>query len=258
MKIFISWSGEKARKVALALKAFLQDVNQRIIAWLSDTDISAGGRWNVELGTQLETTNYGIICVTQESLASPWVLFESGALSKSVSGGRVCPYLIDVTRGQVSGPLSQFQAKEANREQSWQMLESINLSMGQEALSEDRLTKYFDTFWPTLEAVLIAVNRELQPLPSALRNELMRIVPPIFHRANRLEIYAFEADLPGWKINWNQAAIYVWAEIINVAISEKKLLDVIDLLCKDCSGNQPLNDLREKVRMWEGSLKTDL
>ena len=44
MKIFISWSGEKARRVARAVKAFLQDVNQQLIPWFSDTDISVGRR----------------------------------------------------------------------------------------------------------------------------------------------------------------------------------------------------------------------
>src|SRR5215217_1554754 len=110
MNIFISWSGEKSRRVALAMKAFLQDVNQRIIAWFSDADISAGERLGLELATKLETTDYGIICVTQASLESQWILFEAGALGKSVKGGRVCPYLIDLSRKQLSGPLSQFQA----------------------------------------------------------------------------------------------------------------------------------------------------
>ena len=68
MKIFVSWSGGKARRVAKALKAFLQDVNQQLMPWFSDTDISGGQRWGLELANQLETTNYGIVCVTQESI----------------------------------------------------------------------------------------------------------------------------------------------------------------------------------------------
>ena len=115
MKIFISWSGEKARRVAVALKAFLQDVNQGWIPWYSDADILAGQRWGAELATELETTEYGIVCVTQESLQNPWPMFEAGALSKSVKGARLCPYLIDIARSQLIGPLSQFQAKEASK-----------------------------------------------------------------------------------------------------------------------------------------------
>ncbi len=127
MKVFISWSGEKSRLVAIGLKAFLQDVNQRIIAWFSDTDIKAGDRWGNELASRLESSNYGIICVTQESLQSPWVLFEAGALGKVVTGSKVCPYLIDLTRKQLTGPLSQFQSKEATKEQTLEMLQSLDL-----------------------------------------------------------------------------------------------------------------------------------
>lgn len=96
MKVFLSWSGTKARFVATAMKVFLQDVNQRTIVWFSVSDILAGERWGLKLATELEGTDYGIICVTQESLQSPWTLFEAGALAKSVTGSRVCPYLIDV------------------------------------------------------------------------------------------------------------------------------------------------------------------
>ena len=49
MHIFISWSREKARRVAEKLKIFLQDVNQNLLPWVSEADIFAGQRWGVEL-----------------------------------------------------------------------------------------------------------------------------------------------------------------------------------------------------------------
>lgn len=119
MKVFISWSGEKSRLVAVGLKAFLQDVNQRIITWFSDIDIKAGDRWGSELAGRLESSNYGIICVTQESLQSPWVLFEAGALGKVVSGSKVCPYLIDLTRRQLTDPLTNFNRRKLLKNRHW-------------------------------------------------------------------------------------------------------------------------------------------
>lgn len=209
----------------------------------------------MELAAQLETTNYGIICVTQESLQSPWILFEAGALSKSVSGSRVCPYLIDLTRGQLDGPLSQFQAKEANKEQTWQMLQSINVSMDTEALTEVRLQKYFDTFWPTLESEVLAVNRELQPLPPALRQQLLEVLPRFFYKVHEIEMIAVFNDLPVWKINLNQASVYVWRELIQVATDEKKLQNLFDYLMEDWSGNDLIRELYAKVREWSDSLR---
>ena len=121
MKVFLSWSGTKARLVATAMKTFLQDVNQRTIVWFSASDISAGERWALNLATELEGTNYGIICATQESIQSPWTLFEAGALAKSVTGSRVCPYLIDVRADQLPGPFTHFQAKRATKDETWEI-----------------------------------------------------------------------------------------------------------------------------------------
>ena len=252
MNIFISWSGEKSKRVALALKAFLQDVNQRIIAWFSEEDITAGQRWGNELAAQLENTNYGIICVTQESLESKWVIFESGALSKSVKAGKVCPYLIDLDRRQLSGPLSQFQAKEANKEQTWQMLQSINLSIGDEALSEERLKKYFEAFWPSLSQVIDTVNGELRSLPSSLRNKLLDIMPKTFYRSSEIERLAVMTGISAWTINWNQAAIYIWSELIQTAVNEKKLRLLLECIVQD--GFEMRTDiiqLQSEVESWE-------
>ena len=90
MKVFISWSGTRSNRVGKALRIFLEDVNQAIKPWMSETDIDAGSRWAAELAKQLEETNFGIICLTPESLTSPWSLFEAGALSKSIRDSRVC------------------------------------------------------------------------------------------------------------------------------------------------------------------------
>src|SRR4051812_22693174 len=116
MKIFISWSGEQSRSIARALRTFLEDVNQRLDPWMSQTDIMAGSRWGIELAKQLDETHFGIICVTREALDSPWLLFEAGAISKSIERGRVCPYLIDLNPNELQGPLSQFQCKGAKRD----------------------------------------------------------------------------------------------------------------------------------------------
>lgn len=42
MKVFISWSGETSKKVALALKAWLPNVIQALDPWMSDKDIEKG------------------------------------------------------------------------------------------------------------------------------------------------------------------------------------------------------------------------
>jgi hypothetical protein len=251
MRVFISWSGDKARRVAIATKSFLQDVNQRTTVWFSDADIVAGQRWSNELSAQLDATNYGIICVTQESVQSPWVLFEAGALSKSVAHGLVCPYLIDVTRSDLSGPLSQFQAKECTREQTWEMLTSVNLAMTEDALVESRLRRYFDTYWPELEEKIALVNQELRPLPPDIVPRLLNTLPSVFYDVRRVEFLAQTAGVSVWKVNLNQAAIYVWRELIQVAITERRLTDLLERTVGDAPAlSAQLDDVIRRVQQW--------
>src|SRR4051812_6219646 len=84
LKVFISWSGERSKAVAEALKEWLPVIFQDLDAWVSSHDIKAGERWESEIGGQLETTDLGILCLTGDNLTAPWLLFEAGSLAKSV------------------------------------------------------------------------------------------------------------------------------------------------------------------------------
>jgi TIR domain len=112
MKVFVSWSGERSRLLAQALHSWLPLVLHYVKPWLSDADVSAGDRWATVVAKELETSNFGIICVTPENLNSPWVLFEAGALAKAMQGAKVIPLLFNLEFSDISGPLAQFQAKK--------------------------------------------------------------------------------------------------------------------------------------------------
>jgi hypothetical protein len=60
MKVFISWSGEKSREVALALREWLPDVINRVEHFVSSKDIDPGRRWQSEVAGELASTSYGI------------------------------------------------------------------------------------------------------------------------------------------------------------------------------------------------------
>ncbi len=69
---------------------------------MSDVDIDAGARGINEVFQQLETATVGVIVVTEENKNSPWLLFESGALSKQLCDkARVCPYLVGSMNGHL-------------------------------------------------------------------------------------------------------------------------------------------------------------
>lgn len=118
---------------------------------MSQEDIAAGSRWLSEIQTELSRSSLGIICITPENQASPWLLFEAGALSKALAHSNVCPLLLDLVPSHLSGPLSQFQASEANKEGIERIVASLNKSLGDAGIAADDVHEIVEVWWPRLE-----------------------------------------------------------------------------------------------------------
>ena len=121
---------------------------------MSEEDISAGSRWSNDVTKELSQSNFGIICVTPENQSNPWLLFEAGALSKTLDLSYVCPLLFDMSPGQLSGPLSQFQANQIDAIGLFKVLSTMNKALGSAQLSGDDLEEIFKVWWPGLEKKL--------------------------------------------------------------------------------------------------------
>ncbi|HST55234.1 MAG TPA: toll/interleukin-1 receptor domain-containing protein [Solirubrobacteraceae bacterium] len=154
MKVFISWSGTQSHKVAIALRDWLPSVLQIVEPYVSSEDIDKGARWSTDISKELEDSSFGIICVTPENIAAPWVNFEAGALSKSLDRSRVAPFLFAVDRTAVQGPLLQFQSTLIEENDVKKLLQSINKACEDHALDERRLSEIFEVWWPRLKGSL--------------------------------------------------------------------------------------------------------
>ena len=159
--IFISWSGSRSKWAAEALRDWLKVVLQAAKPWMSDTDIEKGARGLDELGKALEGMKIGIICLTPENLSSAWILFEAGALSKTLDAKtRVCTYLLaDLQPQDVKTPLGMFQWTKATKDDTRKLLHSINASLDTEPVPEADLDTLFDGMWPRLEEKLAALPK---------------------------------------------------------------------------------------------------
>lgn len=160
MKLFISWSGERSQALAQALREWLPLVLHYVEPWLSEADVSAGDRWAQAVAKELEASNFGIICVTPENVGSPWVLFEAGALAKSMQGAKVIPLLYNLEFSDITGPLAQFQAKKVERSGLAEVIQSINHATDH-AIPEDRVRQLFGALWPEFEKQLTHIPREV-------------------------------------------------------------------------------------------------
>lgn len=163
MKIFLSWSGDRSRAVATALREWLPLVLHYVDPYMSNADIDAGDRWAQSVANELSASNFGIVCVTPENVNSPWILFESGALAKSLESGRVIPILLDLDFSGISGPLAQFQAKKLARDGLLQVVSSIQTNC-EHAVPADRANQLFEALWPDLE-------RKIESIPEPKQEE---------------------------------------------------------------------------------------
>lgn len=143
MKIFISWSGDQSKKVAVALKNWLPNVFQEIKVWMSEQDIPAGKAWSIELGNALRECKVGIICLTPENLKSNWMLFEAGALSTAMENSRVIPYRFQLKGTDVGPPLSLIQGVDADEEGTYNLVKSINCAFAEPKFNDASLNKFF-------------------------------------------------------------------------------------------------------------------
>jgi len=158
MKVFLSWSGEASKAIASVFADWLPTLPLRIEVFFSASDIGSGERWSKLIDETLEASSFGILFMTKDNTAAPWIMFEAGALAKQVESSRVCPILFGIKPSDLQGPLSKFQARNFQREQILQLLEDMNTESGPGAIPAAALHKAFDRAWEELET---AVGKEL-------------------------------------------------------------------------------------------------
>jgi len=118
----------------------------------------------------LSNAQVGILCITRDNLHSDWVMFEAGALSKSLEKSHVCPILFGISNADLAGPLKQFQTTEFNRGEIHKLMATVNGRLGESKLPQKTFDGVFDMWWPTLEQkvseIMQAVNGPQEPIRS--------------------------------------------------------------------------------------------
>jgi hypothetical protein len=192
--VFISWSGERSNAVALKLREWLPRVIQAAKPWMSDIDIAKGSRGLNEVMKALSSMKVGIICLSPQNLETPWLLYEAGALSKAIDdSSRLCTYLLDGLEPEdVKPPLGMFQATRASKEDSRKLIQTINLSVSDDPLSDEDFDAVFDAMWPSLETTikslpLIEPTRAVRRKTDDMIIEILEIVRSEANR-NRVEV----------------------------------------------------------------------
>jgi len=171
VKVFLSWSGALSRSLAVELRDWLRMAVHHAEPWISSQDIGPGERWALALGQELGAADFAILAITVESQSSPWLLFEAGALARSVEA-RVVPVLLGVSPSELDGPLAQFQAVKANQEGIEQLVAAL-FSASASTLDAKEQDVVFERLWPILEGRLSELAAR------AARNEAVESVETV-------------------------------------------------------------------------------
>jgi len=150
--VFIGWSEEPSKLVALALQRLLPKLVKAADPWMSEESIEPGRQWRNEITNALSSAKIGIMCLTPTNMKSEWMHFEAGAITMAIKKRDkfVCPYLIGMNTIS-SGVFSDFQACTADEVGTLKLVLAINKALvGAEV--EDELKENFNTFWSDFEA----------------------------------------------------------------------------------------------------------
>jgi hypothetical protein len=171
MKVFISWPGPQSKRLGEAFRDWLPSVIQLVTPYFTPADIEKGTRWSTDISRELVESQVGIICITKENIHSDWILFEAGALSKSLEKSHVCPILFGISNADLAGPLKQFQTTEFEKGDMHKLLSVINSRLGENKLLQKTLDNVFDKWWPDLEIKIREILSESEDSDIPIRSD---------------------------------------------------------------------------------------
>jgi hypothetical protein len=176
MRIFVSWSGERGRALGTAVREFIPLIFQRAQVFTTADDIDKGSRWSTVLRQELESVDTAIICLTPESLNSPWLAFEAGAILTRLGPSHIFVLAAGLSVADVSGPLAAFQISPVDRSSCQRLFEQLNRG-SEPVLSESVLSRLFEAMWPSfdtqLQSLLSGSERESKAVTARPDRDLL-------------------------------------------------------------------------------------
>lgn len=281
MKVFISWSGDRTKKVAEAFNEWLGQLIQATEPWMSP-NIEKGKRWNDEIKKALGESKIGIICLDKDNLNSKWILFEAGAIAKT-DDAHPCTFLLDIKPSDVEPPLGDFQHTIFEKDDIRRLAHTINekvRSSGEKTLDAARLNSLFDNLYPNLEIKLKEILK-IQPTNKHVQRDDRDILEEILQTVRAIQQDGKEENIIFDKNSWTQ--IYAeykkkygspllkknpfelsYNEFVE-ALKENRIRSTIDGLVVDdkqsakseveISNINELNEFRRKYRQGQGDKK---
>ena len=185
MRIFIGWSGETGRNVAGILSRWLRTLFPDIEISTPLDDIMPSWVFVLQDADELKSADYGLICVTRESVQSPQLYYEAGVLSTAVN--YITPFLFDVTPSELVDPLRSFQSVTGGQDDLWNFVSELasilNKNHTENSINLDSLKRLFDMTYPVLQKELneLRVSQKNTDRRELWSNEINRKLDAILY-----------------------------------------------------------------------------
>lgn len=203
MKVFVSWSKDASRAVAIEFAKWLPDVIQEADVYIS-TETTKGDAWFETIHKNLADSTVGVLFITPMNKDEPWLNYEAGALRTLPTAKRLCSVFVGMKTADYQGPMKGFQMTHfSDQDDMLKMVETIN-DGADRPLGKERLEKQFNLRWPALEeatkgAVKTASTEAVPPRepagPRTVEDKIDEILDLLRDR-NQDNPFVYRAALP--------------------------------------------------------------
>ena len=162
-KVFLCWSKDRSKAIAEGWAKLLPEIvnGEPILS----TEFQKGREWSTVLRKDLDEAKTGIVFITPENMASPWIHFEAGALATAVASrnGEVFTYVYGFDPGKLAGPLSAYQSTVPTKEDTRRLVRDLCVTMECQPPAEEVYSKWWAKLEATLEEIPAPAITELVP-----------------------------------------------------------------------------------------------
>ncbi len=249
-EVFISWSGEKAKKYAKFLEDMLNSVFDERAATFYSGNIESGSMWLQKINQALSESRVGIIILTKESMKKPWVNFEAGAIFKADSDHTsIIPVCVDISfKDLEEHPLRFFQSRYCfNWQDMMELFEDLNRKLGWQYKTIDlsKIKEEFDIF--------------------TKENNNLCLIEELLHK-NQISVCekgCFMAEIPEekfWKIRQelikgSKGSVILAGQSLEDAFGEKGIVSIVETL-KHCIVQKQITEI--KILITDPSLFSNI
>lgn len=166
-KVFISWSGDNSKAIALKLKEALENhifKGSGLQCFVSDVSLKAGEEWYARIKRELNACKIGIAVITKENISAPWLYFEAGAIVAKEKD--LIPLLFNCGHKSLENtPLGQRQQKIFYEPKDFKsVICQINEKFGGLQPNEDALDDLINKGYDWLKKEIAPISKRLKDM----------------------------------------------------------------------------------------------